>query len=407
MKRIIPVALLLVCFSCLTEDGAQVGKASTFTRYYNGGFDDQAQAFDEFTGTNTVSGEHEKGFIILATTQITNTNVIIQRSKIKLIKTDWYGNSVKEALYPAFENTTNTSYYKGRGILVEKDGENITGYTVVGDSIDSQTGISYLYILQTDADLNIIREKSINMPDVQGQSIAKDGDGNYLVLASHINATKDMVLAKFTKGNLNLEWSREYGGGESLYLTSLITNPENKIYWGGTVDRGNGTDIRFVTTIEDSETAFDPPIGLPEFNEEIGSICFSPVVSLFKLVGTTDENGNKDILYKQISTSGNEQSTKIIGDGDSQEGNAICNTDDGGALIIGTTGLDDARDYYLIKIDLLGNETWSKSFGSEKADKGVGIKQISDGSYVILGATTLGGLGSIMLRKTNSRGSIE
>jgi hypothetical protein len=400
MKRILPIALLLVCFSCLTEESADLGKASTFIRYYNGGFDDQAQAFEET----------DEGFVILATTQITNNNVTIQRSKIKLIKTDQYGNNVMQALYPAFSEVTNSAYYKGRGILVEKDGETVTGFTIVGDSIDSETGVSYLYILQTDADLNITRERSLSIPDVQGQAIVKDGNGDYLVLASHNNAANDMMLAKFTESNLTLEWSREYGGGESLHLTSLITDgvdPENKIYWGGTVDRGNGTDIRFITTIENSETAFDPPIGLPEFNEEIGSVSFSPVASLFNLVGTTDENGNKDILFKQISTSGNQSSSTIIGDDDPQEGNAICQTDDGGVLIIGTTGLDDAKDYYLIKLDLLGAVTWSKVFGSEKADRGVSIKQISDGSYVILGATTLGGLGSIMLRKTNSRGSIE
>ncbi|HEU5289113.1 MAG TPA: hypothetical protein VFU05_00635, partial [Cyclobacteriaceae bacterium] len=114
MKKAFPIALLFVTLvSCLTEESADPGKATTFLRYYNGGFDDQAQAFEETP---------DNGFIILASTQITNNNVVIQRSKIKLIKTDQYGNTLSQVLYPAFGDATNTSFYKGRGILVEKDG---------------------------------------------------------------------------------------------------------------------------------------------------------------------------------------------------------------------------------------------------------------------------------------------
>ena len=145
MKRIIPIAILSICFACLTEESADRGRGSTFVRYINGGFDDQAQAVEETP---------DKGFIVLASTQITDNNVFVQRSKIKLIKTDPYGNEVWKTLYPAFADVSvDTFFYKGRDIIVEKDGAGtVNGYTIIGDSINWKTGVSYLYLMQTDTE---------------------------------------------------------------------------------------------------------------------------------------------------------------------------------------------------------------------------------------------------------------
>jgi hypothetical protein len=401
MKRIFPAALLLLSFfSCLTEDSADPGKGSTFLRYYNGGFDDQAQAFEETP---------DKGFIILASTQITNNNVVIQRSKIKLIKTDQYGNTEWQTLYPSFTDAVNTSYYKAKGILVEKDGAGIvTGYTIVGDSIDRNTGVPFLYIMQTDANGNYNRGKSLSLPNVQGQAIAKD-NGGYLVLGSRSNTTEDMVIARFNESNLSVAWTREYGEGGSSFVTGLITDSQQNIFWGGTVRINNQTDMRLVKTVPESlSTEFGLEYGLPEFNEETGGICFSNFGPYFAFVGTTDEKGSKDILYKKISPNGVTQLSKIVGDETiTEEGNAICTTEDGGLLIIGTSGLDEARDYYLIKLNHLGDIVWSRVFGSKNPDKGVSVKQVSDGAYVILGSTTLGGLNTTMLLKADLRGNIK
>lgn len=407
MKRILPAALLLICFSCLTEESADVGKGSTFLRYYNGGFDDFAESFEVVND----------GFIILATTQITNNNVTVQRSKIKLIRTDRYGNIVWQTLYPAFGDNTNKSYFKGRGMLLEKNGDQVVGYTIVGDSIDRNTGTSYLYLMQADANGNFTRGKALVdtngqlIPNVEGQAVTKDNNEDYLVLGSRSNSTEDMVLAKLDKNNFSLDWLEDYGVGGSNFVTGLMSDNENTIFWGGTVKKNdNPTEIRFIKTEQYATgTIFDREYGTSESNEEVAGICYSTFGPRFHMIGTTDLNGNKDILYKQVSTDGTELFSKVIEDTEAhpEEGNAICTTSDGGVLIVGTSGLDDERDYYLIKLNLLGEVEWSSIFGSSKADQGVSIKQISNGSYVILGATTLGGLNGIMLMKTDANGNIE
>ena len=413
MKRILPVILLLACLSCLKEETADPGKASTFVRYFNGGFDDQAHAFEQLP---------DGGFLILATTQVTD-NLIHKKTKIKLIRTDRYGNTVKQTLYPAFgDPLDNTLFLKGRGMIVEKgtDGE-VTGYTIVGDEINITNGESHIYIMKTDADGNFLQSKKLledsnNDPltNVQGQSIAKDANGDYLVLGFRTDGVlEDMVLIKLDKTTLNPLWSRLYGEGGSLSVTGLLTNNDNNsIYWTGTVARATGTDMRLITTVPDSPTAFNPLIGRPEFNEETGGMCYSPINSRINIVGTTDEKGNRDIIFKQLTAdgSGTVVTSKIIDDENEipEEGNAICTTKDGGVLIIGNSGIDEeSKNYYLIKLNFAGEVKWSKIFGSKKADKGVGVMQASDGSYVILGSTILGGLNSIMLMKTDSKGNIE
>jgi hypothetical protein len=405
MKRILPVAILsTILFACLTEDGAERGKGSTFLRYYNGGFDDQAEAFEETP---------DNGFIILASTQITNSNVEVQRSKIKLIKVDQYGNTEWQTLYPAFTDVANTTYYKAKGILLEKDGAGaVIGYTIVGESIvrntDGTSAVSYLYIMQTDANGNFTRGNSLPLQNVQGQSIVKD-NGGYLVLGARSNSTEDMVVARFNESDLSVDWFREYGEGGSENITGLIKDADDNIFWGGTVRINNQTDMRLVKTKPmELGTEFGREYGQPESNEETAGICYSGFGPYFAFVGTTDELDSKDILYKKISITGNTQFSKVIGSADiPEEGNAICTTSDGGLLIIGTSGLDEARDYYLIKLDHLGEIVWSRIFGSKNADKGVSVKQVSDGSYIILGSTTLGGLNTIMLLRADPQGKIR
>lgn len=406
MKRLLSFALLLICFSCLKEEDADPGKATTFVRYFNGGFDDLAQAFEETS---------DNGFTILANTQITDANVTVQRSKIKLIKTDQYGNAVWQSLYPAFADAAiDTFYYRGRDFLVETDGNgDVTGYTIVGDSIDHKTGIPYFFLIQTDENgvFNELRTKSFpSIPNVRGQAITKDSNGDYIVLGLRNGADNDMILAKLDQTTLVVEWVRTYGGGSAISITGLMTDAQDNIYWSGTVKRDFAkNEMRFAKAKPDNaSTEFDYAYGEPDANEEASGLGFSTFGSSYLLVGTTDELGSKDILYRQVSAAGDSLFSSILGDSTKvEEGNAITATAEGTIIILGTTGLDEEKDYTLMKINIFGNVIWTRVFGSSREERGISVKQASDGSYVILGASTLGGLGGIMLMKTDKNGNIE
>jgi hypothetical protein len=397
MKRFLPLAILFLCISCLTEEGADPGKSKTFFRYYNGGYDDEAKAFEETS--------KDGGFIILATTQVTGTS-----SKIKLLKTDRYGNRVWQTLFPSFSSTDPASY-TGRGILIEKNTDDeVTGYVIVGDSIIAN--VPYLYVQRVNGNGEDPVGRAISsLSNVEGISIAKDNDG-FLVLGTKRNDPQyDMVLARL-KNDLSLDWYREYGAGKTTDITSLYNDPVNQeIFWGGTVTLNNDqpTDIRFIKTKPMNEsTVFSPNFGEPSFNEVTGGICYSEFGSSFNLVGTTDVSGSLDIIYKRVNRSGTQENSVLIGDEDNDEaGNAIWTTNDNGSILIATAGTGELSDYYLIKLNYFGDVMWSTKFGSNKNDVGVSVRQTTDGSYVVLGTTLLGGRKTIMLSKRNSTGNIE
>src|SRR4249920_845525 len=97
MRKIFIAVAFLSLGSCLNESVTSPSEESTFVRYFNGGNNDAAQAMEV-----TPDG----GFIILATTTVKKTDADKPKNKIKLIRTDKYGNQVWQSLFPAATDTT-------------------------------------------------------------------------------------------------------------------------------------------------------------------------------------------------------------------------------------------------------------------------------------------------------------
>src|SRR5271154_3547367 len=102
MKGFFTALVILFLISC-KESGVQIAKPSTFVHYFNGGFNDQAQ---------DIIKTSDGGFLILANT-LTKTTLTNSYYKIKLIKTDAYGNEVWEKYFPDFGSAHS---YKGSGL---------------------------------------------------------------------------------------------------------------------------------------------------------------------------------------------------------------------------------------------------------------------------------------------------
>ncbi|MBK5280423.1 MAG: hypothetical protein JJE09_16315, partial [Bacteroidia bacterium] len=216
MKKILYLSLFALLSSCLSEKNADPGKPDTFVRYFNGGNNDVALVAEE-TG--------DKGIVILGTSEFSTDGGLTSKYKIKLIKTDGYGNVIWSTVYPPFSNTTKS--IKANSLLQLGSPAGSEGFLVIGESINN--GKSKMYILEvgTNGD-TLTTKKTIDFPtldptlsiSIQGKAIQVNNNGNYLVLGAIPNETNDMLIAELDSTTLNPIWAKGYGAGISSSLSS-------------------------------------------------------------------------------------------------------------------------------------------------------------------------------------------
>ncbi|MEW5761188.1 MAG: hypothetical protein AB1779_10545, partial [Candidatus Thermoplasmatota archaeon] len=109
------------------------------------------------------------------------------------------------------------------------------------------------------------------------------------------------------------------------------------------------------------------------------------------ITGNTESYGagDYDLWLIKIDCSGNEEWNRTFGGSNDDSGASIQQTEDGGYIVVGSTesyGAGD-NDLWLIKTDAYGNEQWDKTFGRSDSDYGESVQQTKDGGYVIVGNT--------------------
>ena len=405
MKRILYLAFAVLLSSCLSEKNADPGKPATFVRYFNGGNDDYAKVAEETS---------DGGIILLGTTKIVS---LTDSSKIKLIKTDNYGNLLFQKVYPAnFKSKINLS---GNAMIQLASG----GFMVIGNYIQSTR--TDLFILEVNSQLDSVKSRRVDFSafgiteSILGQAIQLNTNGNFLVLGSLKDVTKtsnNMVLAELDKSNFSVIWARAYGNGESSLANKIYLDGSNNVFWSGTVTRNSSTpDIRIVKTAQNSiGTISDQFFGKAEFEEEANDICRYGYG--FAIVGSTNESptgtlGDQNIIFKIIAQDGITEllSKSIAASSDTDTGNSISSVR-GGLVILGTVKVAEQDDYFLTKYDAFGNQVWTtpRIFGNKsKNDRGASVRQLTDGSLLVLGTTDFGGVKTMMLMKADSEGNIE
>lgn len=121
------------------------------------------------------------------------------------------------------------------------------------------------------------------------------------------------------------------------------------------------------------------------------------------------ESGSYDIYLVNISSSGDTIWSKTYGGIQSEYGNAVIRTSDGGFAVAGETRSfgSGSYDIYLLKTDSSGDTLWARTYGGDDYEEGHSIVQTFDGGYIITGSTRSSGLGydDVCLVKTDSLGN--
>jgi len=190
--------------------------------------------------------------------------------------------------------------------------------------------------------------KTIGGPAIEaGKSLIQTSDGGYAITGATTSfgaGEADVYVVKLD-ANGNLQWTKTIGGKKEDVGTSLIQTSD-----GGYAIAGH--------------------------TESFGE-------------------GEADVYVVKLDAKGNLQWTKTIGGPETEEGRSLIQTSDGGYAITGYTKSFGAGDYdvYVVKLDAKGNLQWTKTIGGPESEIGNSLIQTSDGGYAIAGFTKSFGAG--------------
>jgi len=121
--------------------------------------------------------------------------------------------------------------------------------------------------------------------------------------------------------------------------------------------------------------------------------------------------GGYDVYVVKLDANGNLQWTTTIGGPESDGGNSLTQTSDGGYAIAGYTSSFGAGewDFYVVKLDANGNLQWTTTIGGPGNEISESLIQTSDGGYAIAGLTQSFGAGKwdVYVVKLDANGNLQ
>lgn len=131
------------------------------------------------------------------------------------------------------------------------------------------------------------------------------------------------------------------------------------------------------------------------------------------IAGTTTSygSGGRDVLVIKTNEFGDTTWTKTFGgEIDNEYGYCVQQTNDGGYIVsaIASSFNDVAGDIYLIKLNTSGDTLWTNTYGGIGFERGAFVQQTSDNGYIVCGQTPAFGAGDFdaYLLKINSNGTL-
>lgn len=246
----------------------------------------------------------------------------------------------------------------------------------------------------------------------QGYSVITTFDNGYVmsgISQNNVDDSSDIYLVK-TDSIGSLLWTKRIGGiSNEVGKDIKQTGDSGFIITGYTYSYGAGnSDLFLLKTDINGDTMWAKTYG--GINSDNGNSVCQTFDGGYIAVGTTASFGasnHSDVYIVKTDSNGDTLWTRAYGGTYYDEGYSIQQTADSGYIISGFT-FSFNEDIYLIKINSSGNLLWSRNIGGSNYDYGFVVKQTSDGGYIILGQTlSFGTVSDIYLVKTNSLGNLN
>lgn len=249
-------------------------------------------------------------------------------------------------------------------------------------------------------------------------SVRQTADGGYVLLGDSNLFAPEATPCHFwlvkTDTNGDEEWSRNYGGRDFEYASSVRQTTDGGYILAGltysySVGSGNAWLVK-VTASGDSVwsrvySGYASDASSVEQTTD-GGYVFSGTTRL-------SENSSTESYLVKTDATGNAQWTRTFGGSYAEEGYSVVQTTDGGYILAGYTNSFGAggSDFYLVKTDANGDSLWTRTFGGSYSDFAFSVQQTTDGGYIIAGDWNYWGEGGdtcrIYLVKTDASGDTE
>jgi len=222
-------------------------------------------------------------------------------------------------------------------------------------------------------------------------SIQQTSDGGYIVAGytkSYTYGGRDFAIYKLNSSG-NKVWFKHYGGTQDELAYSIQQTSDGSYIVAGRTDTytHGGYDFAIYKLNSSGNKVWFKHYGGTEgdYAESIQQTSDGGYI----VVGTTNSYsyGSRDFAIYKLNSSGNKIWFKHYGGTDSDYGDSVQQTSDGGYIVAGYTGsfTYGGYDFAIYKLNSSGNKVWFKHYGGTNHDVGESIQQTTDGGYVVAG----------------------
>jgi len=322
-----------------------------------------------------------------------------------LVKTDVDGNMMWSRTYGGMGADYACS------LVVTSDG----CYGIAGSTNSSGAGRFDCWLVKTDSHGNVVWDRTYGREGGEGaNSLVATSDGGYAIAGETYSfgaGYSDFWLVK-TDAYGNMEWNQTYGGTSYDWCNSLVTTSDGGYALAGYTESfgGGGRNFWLVKTDAYGNMEWNQTYGGPDYDEAEAVVATSD--GGYAIAGQTYSfgAGHSDFLLVKTDAYGNVEWNQTYGGPGEEPAYSLVETSDGGYAIAGRTSSFGAGSYdiWLVKTDEFGYVEWNQTYGGTESEDGQFVVETSDGGYAIAGRTySFGvGCGDFLLIKTDGLGVI-